>query len=101
MMSHSVEILSKQVVELQAANEAATRRKAHKRKRIQKEGVLTIREGERLAALKEFDARGDGKKGKKKVRVDRGNKTQRHCRRCGEAGHNLRTCKNEAENEVE
>jgi hypothetical protein len=101
MMAHSVEILSKQVVELQAANEAATRRKAHKRKRIQKDGVLTIKEGARLAALKEFGARGDRKKGKKKARVDEGKQTQRHCRRCGDAGHNSRTCKNKAENEVE
>jgi hypothetical protein len=100
-MSHLVKILGKQVVKLQAANEAATRRKAHKRKQIQKDGVLTIKEGARLAALKEFSARGDRKKGKKKARVDGGNQTQRHCRRCGDAGHNSRTCKNEAENKVE
>jgi hypothetical protein len=101
MMAHSAVLLGNRVAELQAANEAATRRKSHKRKRIQKEGVLTIEEGARLAALKEFGARGDGKKGKKKARVDGGNQTQRHCRRCGDAGHNSRTCKNEAENELE
>ena len=101
MIAHSAVLLGNRVAELQAANEAATRRKSHKRKRIQKEGTLTIEEGTRLTSLKEFGARGDGKKGKKKVRVDRGNQTQRHCRRCGEAGHNSRTCKNEVENEVE
>jgi hypothetical protein len=72
IMAHSAVLLGNQVAELQAANEAATRRKAHKRKRIQKEGVLTIEEGARLAALKEFGARGDGKKDKKKARVDGG-----------------------------
>jgi hypothetical protein len=71
----------------------ATRRKSHKRKRIQKEGILTVKEGVRLTTIREFAARSDRKKAKKRARVKVGEPSQRRCRRCGEAGHNSRTCK--------
>jgi hypothetical protein len=40
---------------------------------VQKEGTLTVKEGARLIALKEFKAWGNGKKGKKKARVNGSN----------------------------
>ena len=46
-----------------------------------------------MIALKEFSARSNRKKIKKRVRVDRDEPTQRRCGRCGDIGHNLRTCK--------
>ncbi|KAF1923421.1 uncharacterized protein M421DRAFT_75262, partial [Didymella exigua CBS 183.55] len=55
--------------------------------------TLTVKEGQRIAALKEFGARGDGKKSKKRVRAERGKRGKRHCKCCGETGHNSRTCK--------
>jgi hypothetical protein len=67
MMAHSMVLITKRNAELQAANEAASRRKSHKRKRIQQEGTLTVEEGIRLTALKEFGARSDGKKAKKRA----------------------------------
>ena len=93
MAAHQLVLVRNQVAELQAANEAATRRKSHKRKRIQQEGTLVVDEGLRLTTLKEFGARSDGKKVKKRVRVEVGEPSQRRCGRCGETGHNLRTCK--------
>jgi hypothetical protein len=39
------------------------------RKRVQKEGVLTVEDGVRLTTLKEFNARSDRKKAKKRARV--------------------------------
>jgi hypothetical protein len=97
MMAHSMVLMQKRNLELQAANEAATRRRSYKRKRVQKEGTLTAKEGLRLTALKEFAARSDGKKAAKRVRAEEGEPTQRRCGRCGETGHNMRTCKQEAE----
>jgi hypothetical protein len=44
-MAHSVVLMRNQVVELQAANKAATRRKSHKRKRVQREGTIIVEEG--------------------------------------------------------
>jgi hypothetical protein len=92
MMAHSLVLMTKRNAELEAANKAATRRKSHKRKRVQKEGTLTISEGLRLTTLKEFGARSNRKKVKKRARVEVGEPSQRRCGRCGEAGHNSRTC---------
>jgi hypothetical protein len=93
MMAHSLVLMTKRNAELEAANEVATRRKSHKRKRVQKEGTLTVEDGLRLITLKEFRARSDGKKLKKRSRVEVGEPSQRRCGRCGETRHNLRTCK--------
>jgi hypothetical protein len=90
-------LISNQVKELQAANEAASRRKVRKRKRIKAEGTLTAKESVRLTTLKEFAARSNRKKAKKSARAEGSEPTQRRCGRCGKARHNLRTCKQEAE----
>ena len=90
MMAHALVLSQKRIAELKAANEAATRRKSYKRKRVQKEGTLTVEEGLRLTTLKEFRARSDRKKAKKRVRVKVGELSQRRCRRCGEASYNSR-----------
>ena len=84
-------LAQKEIAELRAANRAATQRKSHKRKRIQAEGILTIEEGARLAALKDFGARGDRKRSKRLVEAEVGEPSQRRCTRCKETGHNART----------
>ncbi|KAJ8111140.1 hypothetical protein OPT61_g6192 [Boeremia exigua] len=91
ILLHKLVLAQQQIAELQAANEAATRRKSHKRKRVQKEGTLIVEDGQRLAALKEFGARSDGKRAKKQVRTQEGEPSQRRCRRCNQTGHNART----------
>jgi len=45
ILSHKLVIATERIKELEAAAEAATRRKSHKRRRIQKEGTLTVEEG--------------------------------------------------------
>ena len=97
MIMHSQVLLTRRVAELEKANEAVTRRRSHKRKRIQKEGTLTSEEGQRLAALKAFDAHSHKEGGRKRARADGGEPTQRRCKRCGETGHNSCTCKQEEE----
>lgn len=97
IIAHKLVLAQQEIAELRAANEAATRRKSHKRKRVKKEGTLVVEEGQQLTALKEFGARGDGKKAKKQVRAEVGEPSQRRCGRCSETGHNARTCKKEAE----
>ena len=93
ILSHKLVLAQQEIRELRAANEAATRRKLHKRKRVQKEGTLIVEDGQRLAALKEFRARSNGKRAKKQVRAQEGKPAQRRCRRCSQTGHNARTCK--------
>jgi hypothetical protein len=69
VVAHKLVLLQKRIAELEAANEAATQRKSHKRKRVQREGILTVEDRVRLTTLKEFNARSDGKKTKKRARV--------------------------------
>jgi hypothetical protein len=147
MMIHRGVLMRQRLSELQEANEAATRRKSHKIKRLQKQGTLTVEEGVRITTLNEFETRSDRKKAKKRARVvlragaiwairrssscedlsrgrsrwlvnrvlnaashsrittfpstfqlqhvEVGEPSQRRCGRCGEAEHNLRTCRQE------
>jgi hypothetical protein len=97
IIAHKLVLAQKEIAELRAANEAATQRRSHKRKRIQAEGTLIVEDGARLTALKEFRARSDGKKPKTRVRAETGELSQRRCGRCNQTGHNARTCKQAAE----
>jgi hypothetical protein len=97
IIAHKLALAQREIAELKAANEAATRRKSHKRKRVQAEGTLIVEDGARLAALKDFSARSDGKKLKKRVGAQVGEPSQRRCTVCKETGHNARTCKYVAE----
>jgi hypothetical protein len=80
-----------QVAELQVANKAAMQRKLHKRKHIQREGTLTVEDGQRLTSLSEFGAHSNGKKAKKQVCTKGGMPFQMQCRQCNETGHNVHT----------
>jgi hypothetical protein len=97
ILSHKLVITTEQIKELKAAAKAATQHKSHKRRQIQKEGTLTVEEGQQLTALKEFRARSDRKKRKKRVRAEGGKPSQQRCRTCREGGHNTRTYKNSIE----
>jgi hypothetical protein len=67
IIAHKLVLAQKEIAKLKAANEAATRRKLYKRKQVQAEGTLIIKDGVRLAALKDFGARSDRKKSKRRV----------------------------------
>jgi hypothetical protein len=70
MMTHSLVLVHDQAAEFQAANKAATRHMSYKRKQIRCEGTLNLSEGVWLTILKEFNARIDKKKAKKRAWVD-------------------------------
>jgi hypothetical protein len=69
VVAHKLLLSQKRIAKLKAVNKAATQRKSHKRKRVQKESVLTIKDRVRLTTLKEFNARSNRKKAKKRARV--------------------------------
>jgi hypothetical protein len=101
IIAHKLALAQQEIAELKAANEAATRRKSHKRKRVQAEGTLTVEDGARLAVLKDFSARSDGKKPKRRVAAEVGEPSQRRCTVCKKPGHNARTCDYIAEVDLE
>jgi hypothetical protein len=79
IIAHKLVLAQKEIAELRAVNEAAIQRKSYKRKRLQAEGTLIFEDGARLATLKDFRARSDGKKSKKQVRAEVGEPSQRRC----------------------
>jgi hypothetical protein len=82
-----------QITTLKRANEAASKRKERKKKRIQKRGVLTKGAGEDLLAQRKASqqiAREERRRGEQSG-VSR--QALARCTRCRETRHNLRTCK--------
>jgi hypothetical protein len=92
-MVYSLVLMRNQVAELETANRTAMQRKLHKRKYIQRKGILTVEENQRLTALGEFGACSDGKKAKKQVHAEGGKQLQRQCGQCNRTGYDTRTCK--------
>jgi hypothetical protein len=79
--------MQEEIGRLQDAFKASTKRKSHKRRYIQAEETLTVSEVVNLVAANKGSSRNNVKEPLKRVRV------RRHCGRCGEIGHNSRTCK--------
>jgi hypothetical protein len=92
MILHSQTLLAARVLQLEASNRAASERKSRKRKRIQKDGDLSKEEAEDLMAQLDIEAQVEGEMRKGRTRTGAGKQRKRHCRRCGETGHNSRTC---------
>jgi hypothetical protein len=67
VVAHKLVLSQKRIAKLEAAHEAATKRKSRKRKQIRSEGTLTVEEGVRSTTLKEFNARSNEKKAKKRA----------------------------------
>ena len=93
VMMLSAELMHDRIAGLERANEAASKRKQRKKKRIQKRGVLTKGDGEDILAQREADqqiAREERQEGK---RLGLSYRALARCSRCKGTGHNLRTCK--------
>lgn len=86
-IAHEMVLMREEMVRLRDATEAATKRKSRKRRYVRTEETLTVGEVADLVAAKEGISRDDGETPATRVRKER------HCRRCGEIGHNSRTCK--------
>ena len=89
----SAELMYDRIASLERANEAATKRRQRKKKRIQKQGVLTKGAGEDLLAQREADQQiaHEERQGGERSGVSR--QALARCSRCRETGHNSRTCK--------
>jgi hypothetical protein len=92
MIPHSQTLLAARVLQLEASNRAASERKSRKRKRIQKGGDLSKEQAEDLTTQIDVGAQIDGETREGRVRPGEGMQRKRHCKRCGETGHNSRTC---------
>jgi hypothetical protein len=85
-MGHETVLMRQEMAGLRKAVEIATEVKGRKRKYIQTAKTLTVGEIADLIAEKDGGGQVEGGESSKQVR------TQRRCGRCGETGHNARTC---------
>jgi hypothetical protein len=85
-MGHETVLMRQEMAGLRKAVEIATEVKRRKRKYIRTAETLTVGEIADLMAEKEVGGQKEGGESSKRVR------TQRRCGRCGETGHNARTC---------
>ena len=92
-MAHEMTLLSAKVRTLRAANEALSKRRRAKKTRVRQEGALIVEDVQDILAQKDVD---------EQIRRDlrreggirkEGQPSRRHCRICGKAGHNTRTCR--------
>jgi hypothetical protein len=101
IIAHKLVLTQKEIAKLKVANKATTRQKLYKRKQIQVESTLIIKDRARLAALKDFSARSNRKKLKRQVDAEVGKLSQQQYTVCKKTRHNARTCKYIAEVDLE
>ena len=87
------ELMRDRLASLKRANEAATKRRQRKKKRIQKRGVLTKGAGEDLLAQREANQQIAHEERQRGERSGVSRQALARCSRCRETGHNSRTCK--------
>ena len=85
-------MLKARIAKLKQANHAASERKRRKKKRIQKGGTLSQAEAEEI--LRQRDAEAEAEE--ESARAGSRSRGIRRCKACGKAGHNKRTCKQDA-----
>ena len=93
VMMLSAELMRDRITSLERANEAATKRRQRKKKRIQKQGTLTKGEGEDILAQREADQQIEREQRQGGERSGLSRQALARCKRCRETGHNSRTCK--------
>jgi DDE superfamily endonuclease len=91
-MAHRLTILEAENLALRKANKLATKRKQRKKKRIQRQGSLTVQDGLDLIDQSAVDVQILQEVRQSRTRSDGGAPRQRRCGRCREPGHRIETC---------
>ena len=97
LMLHANALDKDRIRELEEINEMLTKRKARKRKRIQKGGTMDFGEAADQVAAKASSTPQRLKKARNREASGEGQRGQRRCGKCGGTGHNVRTCQNTEE----
>ena len=92
-----VMLMQHQIDELEEANNRLSRRKRITKKQLQNGGILTIESSKSLASQASLNGKRERNEDGNPVRKKRVETRRRRCGKCGEIGHNARTCENEVE----
>jgi hypothetical protein len=85
-------LIKERIAQLEQENEELSKRKSRKRKRIQQGGTVNFSVGAQLVALESLGAQSGQKRARGSGGAGVTKPTQRRCGKCGEVGHNARTC---------
>ena len=91
-MLHENVLFKARVRELEEQLAVMTKRKSRKRKRIQQGGTMEYRAAAAQVAAEASTASRMVKKARSSGGDDQAQPTQRRCGKCGDTGHNARTC---------
>ena len=91
----SAKLMKERIASLKRANKAASKRRERKKKRIQKQGVLTKGAREDILAQREADLQLAREERQRGEQLGLSRQALARCKRCRETGHNSRTCKKE------
>jgi hypothetical protein len=88
----SAKLMRNQIASLEKANKAASKRKQRKKKRIQRNRVLTKGDREDILAQKEAEQQIARERRQSGEQSGLSRQALARCKRCRETGHNSRTC---------
>jgi len=91
-MAHEMTLMSAELRNLRAANDALSKRRRAKKTRLRQGGTLTQAEGSQILADKEAVAEEEHGIGRNGGGENEGRATARKCSKCGKTDHNARTC---------
>lgn len=89
---HQVALLRSEVQDLRQANEMLSKRRRAKKTRLRQEGSLTLQEGQDLIAPDRSREQQEEEEDGSCIVVGGVQPRKQQCRRCGNKGHNARTC---------
>jgi hypothetical protein len=95
MMLHA-ELMRDRVSNLEKANEAASKRRQRKKRRLQHGGTLTQGQGEDLLAQRNAEQQIELERRQVSAQSGVNRQALARCTKCRKTGHNSRTCKKEA-----
>jgi hypothetical protein len=91
-LAHSVTFMTAEIRTLQKANEALSKRRRAKKKRVRLGGSLTVEDAHDLVAQTEVQKQVERETQENGGRRTRTATAPRRCGKCGKPGHNARTC---------
>jgi hypothetical protein len=98
VMMLSAELMRGRIADLEQANEAATKRRQRKKKRLLRQGVLTKEQGVDILARQEAERQAEQERRQAGALAGVNRQALARCKQCREPGHNSRTCRKDTLN---
>lgn len=89
---HKMALMQAEIRDLRAANEALSKRRKAKKQRLRQGGSLTVQDAQDLQGQRDVELQIREETQASSGRKPRTETRARRCGKCGEPGHNARTC---------